>query len=75
MDERRAGTSKSALAAAALELARQLDNQDNSATSKSMCNGQLRENLRELRDGLPAKEERDGLDAIQGAQDERVDAA
>ena len=54
----------SGLAALALALATQIDDPANSATSKSMCAGQLRDTLRDLRELTPADEEADELDDL-----------
>lgn len=53
----------SGLAAAALELARQLDG-ENSATSKSMCARSLVELMREIRALAPDAEEVDRIDDL-----------
>ncbi len=55
---------RSGLAALCLALAREIDNSSNSATSKSMCAGQLRETLEQLRAMAPADEEDDELDDL-----------
>jgi RNA 3'-terminal phosphate cyclase len=54
----------SALAATALELAKQLDEGENSATSKSMCARTLQEIMKELRALAPAEREADGIDDL-----------
>lgn len=54
----------SAIAASALELARQLDNPRNSATAKSMCAGRLQEALDRLLELNPPKPEATPLDRI-----------
>jgi len=54
----------SALAAAALELARQLDNPRTSATAKSMCAGRLQEALDRLLELNPPEQEATPLDRI-----------
>lgn len=54
----------SALAATALALATEIDNEDNSATSKSMCAKALAEIMRELRELAPRERKADGIDAI-----------
>lgn len=53
-----------ALAASALELARQLDDPDNSATSKSMCSRALTEVMDRLEALAPPKREGDRLDEL-----------
>lgn len=58
------GVADSGLAAVALALAAELDAPKNSATSKSMCAGQLRDALRDLRALAPPKRERDELDDL-----------
>lgn len=62
----------SGLAAIAVELARQLDNPLNSATSKSMCAGQLRDTLDRLRELMPAEEEADALDELASRPNLRI---
>lgn len=58
------GIDESTLAAAALELARQLDDVGNSATSKSMCARSLIETMDKLRELAPPEEESDALDDL-----------
>lgn len=55
---------ESALAASARVLARELDKERNSATSKSMCQKALSETLDRLRELAPAKDEKDTLDDL-----------
>jgi hypothetical protein len=55
---------KSGLAAAALALAREIDDPENSATSKSMCAKALQDILSQLRALAPQKRERDRLDEL-----------
>lgn len=55
----------------ALALAREIDG-ENSATSKSMCAGQLRDTLDRLRELTPADEEADALDELASRRDARV---
>jgi hypothetical protein len=62
--EREPSLPKTALAASALELARQLDDPDNSATSKSMCSRALTEAMDRLEDMAPPKREGDRLDKL-----------
>lgn len=57
---------ESGLAASALALARELDNDDNSATSKSMCARALREALDRLRELAPAPKTNDAIDNLSG---------
>lgn len=54
---------QSALAASALELARQMDSQ-NSATSKAMCSKALLDTLDRLRELSPPKEKADGVSRL-----------
>jgi len=54
---------ESALAAAALELARQMDG-ENSATSKAMCAAQLHMIMDKLRELTPKAVEPDGVDEL-----------
>lgn len=65
----------SALAASALELARQLDNPRNSATAKSMCAGRLQEALARLLELNPPRSEDTPLDQISARRLERIAAA
>lgn len=58
------GLESSALAALALALAAEIDNIDNSATSKSMCAARLVEALDRLRELAPETNEGDQLDEI-----------
>jgi hypothetical protein len=55
---------RSGEAALCLALAREIDNPKNSATSKSMCAGQLRDALADLRARMPAAPESDEVDDI-----------
>lgn len=63
---------RSALAALALELARQIDNVGNSATSKSMCAGQLRDTLDRLRELMPKSADKDDLDELSARRAARL---
>ena len=54
----------SALAATALAMARELDDVNNSATSKSMCAARLREAMDRLLELAPPKAERDRIDEV-----------
>lgn len=65
----------SGLAAAALAMARELDDPGNSATSKSMCAGKLIVALGELRDLLPPEQKRDGVDDLSERRSKRRKAA
>lgn len=53
-----------ALAASALELARQMDDPENSATAKSMCSRALTEVLDRLAAQAPAKAKGDRIDEL-----------
>jgi hypothetical protein len=64
MDGLRSGTSSSGLASAALALARELDADGNSATSKSNCARTLAEIFDRLYASLPEPETNDGLDEL-----------
>lgn len=55
---------KSGLAATAKQLARELDSQGNSATSKSMCAKALMEALDRLRELAPAEQARGRIDEL-----------
>lgn len=63
-----------AFAATALALALEIDAPDNSATSKSMCAGQLREVLKELHALTPPAEEEDDLAKLRADRAARLDA-
>lgn len=63
---------KGALAATALELASQMDNPRNSATSKSMCAKSLTDVLARLRDLAPPQDEDSPLTRIRRRRDERT---
>lgn len=63
----------SALGGTALALALELENPYNSATSKSMCAGQLRDTLDRLRELAPVKEEGDELDELAAERKRRRD--
>lgn len=54
----------SALGMTALTLAYEMANPNNSATSKAMCAGQLRDTLARLRELAPPEQKASGLDAI-----------
>ncbi len=62
----------SALAAAALAMAYELENPYNSATSKSMCERALLETLDRLRERLPEREGSDALDELASRRAARV---
>lgn len=55
---------KSGLAGTARALALEIENPYNSATSKAMCAGQLRDTLARLRELAPEEKEEDALDEI-----------
>ena len=61
----------SGLAALALALAREMDN-PNSATSKSMCAGQLRDTLDRLRELMPPEQETNEIDELRARRERRV---
>jgi hypothetical protein len=63
---------KGALAATALELARQLDYGGNSATSKSMCAKALTETLDKLRELAPPKKEEDEVERARKRRADRL---
>ena len=69
--KREASISDTALAAAAIALAYQIDNPFNSATSKSMCARELRETMAKLRELAPVGEEPDGIDQLAGRRANR----
>ena len=61
----------SSMAALALALAREVDAEGNSATSKSMCARALIEAMTRLRESLPAEKTSDQLDEIAKRRDAR----
>lgn len=63
------------LAASALAMARTVDDLANSATSRSMCNRELRECLAELRELMPESREADGVDHLAARRAKRLAAA
>lgn len=62
----------SALAALAVAMAREVDNPDNSATSKSLCAGRLIDAVDRLRASVPAEVQADGLDDLAARRDRRL---
>lgn len=59
------------LGATALALAAELDDPDNSATSKSMCARALNETMREIRDLCPPEREVTRVDEIREQYEKR----
>jgi hypothetical protein len=66
------GLARSGLAASALALAKELDNPENSATSKSMCARALTEQLDHLRELAPDEEKGDKLDDLSARRAARL---
>lgn len=64
--------SRSTLAASALALAREMDDPDNSATSKSMCARSLIETMERLFSLEPPKKENDRLDELSDLRTKRL---
>lgn len=64
--------SRSTLAASALALAREMDDPDNSATSKSMCARSLIETMERLLSLEPPKKENDRLDELSDLRTKRL---
>lgn len=64
LERRDRGLATGSLAALALSLAAMVDDEGNSATSRSMCAARLAEVLREIRELAPAVERGDILDEI-----------
>jgi hypothetical protein len=62
----------STLAASARALAAELDDPENSATSKSMCARVLLDTLDRLRELLPEQEEKDRLDELSSRRTARL---
>jgi hypothetical protein len=73
--ERSPELAESALAAAAIRLAYEIEHPFNSATSKSMCAREMREVLGALRDLAPEEQTKDGLDDLSAARAKRRQAA
>lgn len=63
---------RSAQAAAALALARELDD-ENSATSKSMCAKALNETMDRLRELAPPERKKDGIDELSARRTKRLE--
>jgi hypothetical protein len=63
---------QSALAATALAMARELDDPENSATSKSMCAGKLIDATEKLRALVPDETEQTRLDEIAQRREQRL---
>jgi predicted phage-related endonuclease len=70
--ERDPELANSGTAAAALALAREIDESDNSATSKSMCAKALQDILAQLRELAPTEEGRDGIDDLSAKRNARI---
>lgn len=70
--ERDPKVASSATAAAAMQMAIELEHPYNSATSKSMCAKALMEAMRELRDLVPPVEKKGELHAIKDARAARL---
>lgn len=66
---------RSALAATALALAREIDDPGNPATAKSMCARALTETLDKLRALAPQEEREDGVDEIASRRAARLGGA
>lgn len=64
LGKRAPGVAASPEAALALELAAQLDDQSNSATSKGMNSKEFRETMAALRAMAPAKQDNDRVDEV-----------
>lgn len=63
---------RSGLAATALAMADELDDEDNSATAKSMCAGKLIDALERLRALVPEKAKETKLDDIAKRREQRL---
>ena len=76
MEKRQSGVSRSALAEAARELAREMGDPDNSATSKALAARALMELLESLDSSLPpAEKEADSIDQVAAARERRRSGA
>lgn len=75
LDRSKAGAAGSAMAAAALVLAAELDDPTNSATSKSMCSKELRELMGRLHELAPSEPAKDGVDELRARRERRVGGA
>jgi hypothetical protein len=73
--ERAPDLADSAIAASAAALARELDDPENSATSKSMCAKALADAMTKLREWAPPIEKKDGLDELRTRRTARRRAA
>lgn len=69
--ERDEDLASSALAHLALAMAGEIDDQGNSATSKSMCAARLSDALERLRELAPPKEKVDRLDEVKQKREQR----
>lgn len=69
--ERAPAVAESAVAAATLVLARQLDNPKTSATAKALCTKQLRESMVQLRELAPPAPAKDGVHDLAAARSAR----
>lgn len=67
------GVAHTTLAASALALARELDKDSNSATSKSNCAKALNETLDKLRALAPPRDEEDRLDDLSARRAQRLE--
>lgn len=65
------GLAESALAQLALAMAAEIDNPENSATSKSMCAARLADALDRLRALAPPKPTQDRLDEVKEKREQR----
>lgn len=62
----------SSLAMSALALARELENDGNSLTSRSEAQGRFREAEKELRERMPQQDAKDGLDELTARRAARI---
>jgi hypothetical protein len=75
LDRRRAGLSRSSLAATALALAASLDDPDVSATAKANCSRELRDTFAALRALAPVERSADALDELKRRRQRRRKAS
>lgn len=72
LGENHPGLASSALAMSVLAMAREIDDPDNSATSKSMCQARLQDALDRLHELIPPEEEGDALDELSARRADRL---
>lgn len=71
LGKRSSRAAESALAATALALAAEMDDPENSATSKAACARALSEVLAQIRGDVPDEKKKDGLDELKAKREKR----